>query len=138
MDAYRIEDCIEQASIGIARREALRIDDGRGIEVSVVYGSVWITQHRDNMDVCLESGESFQIDRNGATIVEAFAPSLVTLTRRAPWGRAMHVSMHRPGRAPVRLLDDEQPSRPRRLDAWLERFWVGLFVPTARPTSASL
>jgi hypothetical protein len=138
MDAYRIEDCIEQASIGIARREALRIDDGRGIEVAVVYGSVWITQHRDNMDVCLESGKSFQIDRDGATIVDAFAPSLVTLTPRAPSGRAMHVSMLRAGSTPVRLLDDERPSRPRRFDAWLERFWVRLFVQDARPTTASL
>jgi hypothetical protein len=138
MDAYRIDDCIAQASIGIARRKALRIDDGRGIEVAVVYGSVWITQHRDNADVCLAPGETFRIDRNGATIVEALAPSLVTLTPRAPSGRVMHVSMLSAGRTPVRLLDDGRASRPQRLEAWLERFWVGLFVPTARPTSASL
>jgi hypothetical protein len=50
----------------------------------------------------------------------------------------MHVSMLRAGSTPVRLLDDERPSRPRRFDAWLERFWVRLFVQDARPTTASL
>jgi hypothetical protein len=137
MDAYRIEDCIAQASIGIARSKALRIDDGRGIEVSVVYGSVWITQHRDPTDVCLAPGESFRIGRDGATIIEAFAPSLVTLTPHAPSDRVMHVSLLRTGPAPVRLLDGERPRRSGRLDGWLERFWAGLFVPSARPTTAA-
>lgn len=63
MDAYRIEDCMAQASTGMTRGKPVRVDDGCSIEVSVV---------------------------------------------------------------------------PGRFDAWLERFWVRLFVPSARPTTASL
>jgi len=38
MDAYRIEDCIAQASVGMSGRNYLRIEDGRGIEVSAAVG----------------------------------------------------------------------------------------------------
>ena len=83
MDAYRIEDCIAQASIGMTRGNVVRVEDGSGIEVSVTYGNVWITPHQDANDVCLGAGESFRIDRDGATIVSALKPSLVTLTHAA-------------------------------------------------------
>jgi hypothetical protein len=138
VDAYRIEDCIAQACIGMTRGKPLRIDDGRGIEVSVVYGSVWITQHHDLKDICLGTGESFRINRNGATMVDALQPSLVTLTPPAAHAGALRVSMVAAGADPVELFDPSASRKSGWFDACLERFWVRLFVPSARPTTASL
>jgi hypothetical protein len=47
------------------------IEDGRGAEILVELGCVWITQDRSIEDVCLNAGESFRIARNGLTIVTA-------------------------------------------------------------------
>ena len=138
MDAYRIEDCIAQASVGMTRGKPMRVEDGRGIEVSVVCGSVWITQHQDPNDICLGAGESFRIDRNGATIVVALKPSLVTLTLPATQDRALRVSMAAAGVKPVELFDTGASRKSGRFDAFLERFWTPLFVPVSRPTTASL
>ena len=138
MDAYRIEDSIAQASIGLNRGELVRVDDGRGIEVSVVYGSVWLTQHADADDVCIGAGESFRIDRGGPTLVSAIKPSLVALTLPGAQDRALRVSMVAAGAEPVELFDAGANPRPSRFDAWLDKYWVPLFSASARPTTAAL
>ena len=138
MDAYRIENAIAQASIGIVRGKPIRIDDGRGIEVAVVHGSVWITQHWDSRDICIGTGESFRIERDGATMIDALKSSLVTLTLPTIQNRPSRVSMAGVDANPVELFDAGTAPKPGRFDAWLERFWVRLFVPSARPTTAPL
>jgi len=139
MDAYRIEDCIAQAGIGMTRGNIVRVEDGRGIEVSVAYGSVWITQYKDTDDVCLGAGESFRIAREGATIMSALKPSLVTLTPPAAQAHTLRVSMARAGTSErVELFDVNERRKSGGFDAWLERFWVRLFVPSSRPTTAAL
>jgi hypothetical protein len=138
MDAYRIEDCIAQASIGLARGKLMRIEDGRGIEVSVVYGSVWLTQHADTDDVCIGAGESFRIGRDDPTIVSATKPSLVALSLPDAQDRALRVSMIAAGGEPVELFDTGATPKPSRFDAWLEKYWVPLFSSSARPTTAAL
>jgi len=139
MDAYRIEDCIAQASIGMTRGNIVRVEDGSGIEVSVAYGSVWITQHKDTDDVCLGAGESFRIGREGATIMSALKPSLVTLTPPAAQAHTLRVSMARAGTSEsVELFDVSERRKSGGFDAWLDKFWVRLFVPSSRPTTAAL
>jgi hypothetical protein len=69
MDAYRINDSIEQATVTLARREIVRIEDGKDATVSVAYGSVWLTQANDTDDVYIGAGESFRIGRDGLTVV---------------------------------------------------------------------
>lgn len=138
MDAYRIEDCIAQASIGLTRGKLMRVEDGRGIEVSVVYGSVWITQHEDTDDVFVGAGESFRIGRNGPTLVSAAKPTLVALALPATRKRAPRLSMVAAGAEPVELFDTGASRKSNRFDAWLDKFWVPLFSASARPTSAAL
>jgi hypothetical protein len=139
MDAYRIEDCLAQASVGMTRGNVVRVEDGSGIEVSIAYGSVWVTQHNDANDHCLGGGESFRIDHRGATIVSALKPSLVTLTPPAAQAHTLRVSMTRPGASEkVELFDRNERPKPAGFDAWRERYWVRLFVPSSRPTTASL
>jgi hypothetical protein len=139
MDAYRIEDSIAQASVGMTRGNVVRVADGSGIEVSVAYGSVWLTQENDTDDVCLGAGESFRIARDRKTIVTALKPSLVTLTPPAAQAHALHVSMTRTGTAEsIELFDADRRRKPGGLDAWLDKYWVRLFVPSSRPTTAAL
>jgi hypothetical protein len=138
MDAYRIDDCIAQASIGMTRGKPMRIQDGLGIEVSIVYGSVWITQYKDPNDICLGAGESFRIDRDGATMVDALKSSLVTLTLPAAQHRPLRVSMVGGSARPVELFDTGESRKSGRFDAWLDRVWVPLFSASARPTTAAL
>jgi hypothetical protein len=38
----------------------------------------------------------------------------------------------------MRAEDEGRSRKPGRFDAWLERFWIRLFVPSARPTTAAL
>jgi hypothetical protein len=136
MDAYRIEDCIAQASIGMARSNVVRIEDGSGIDVAVTYGRVWLTQYRDATDVCLNAGESFRIDRAGATIVAALESSLLTLT--PPAAQPLRVSMTRAGTAEsVQLFDVGERRKSSGFDAWLDKHWVPLFAPSSRPTTAA-
>jgi hypothetical protein len=138
MDAYRIEDCIAQASIGMTRGQHVRIDDGRGIEIAVAYGSLWITQQNDPNDICIGAGEPFRVGRDGPTIVSASKPTLIALTLPAAQERALRVSMVAAGADPVELFDTGASRKSSRFEAWLDRFWVPLFSASARPTTAAL
>lgn len=83
MDAIR--------SIGIAGNEVARIENGRGLRLRVKYGSLWVTQARSTEDVCMKSGESFRIERNGCTLLSTLgAPfALVTIEPAIPLRRAL-------------------------------------------------
>lgn len=47
------------------------IQDGLGLKIEALCGTVWITQSGDLRDVILTRGESFTLDRNGLSIVSA-------------------------------------------------------------------
>lgn len=135
MDAYRIEDCIEQATITLTRGDYARIEDGRDATVTVAYGSVWLTQAGDTDDVYLQAGDVFRIRRNGATVVSAFRPSMLVVTPFEPESRAMRVSMATRGASePVELFATGR----KPATAWLDRFWTRLFVASSCPTTAAL
>jgi Protein of unknown function (DUF2917) len=102
---------IKAISIDIARGGLAPIQNGRGMRLSVEYGSVWITQSGSIKDVCLGAGKSFCIDRDGLTLVNAVGDTpraLVQLTassRIAPWATNRSASGFRrlrmPWRSPV-------------------------------------
>jgi hypothetical protein len=45
--------------IGLRARGVHRIDNGRGLSVTALKGTVWITQDRDVRDIILSAGQSF-------------------------------------------------------------------------------
>jgi hypothetical protein len=49
----------------------VRVHDGRGLRVLCLSGSLWVTQDNDPRDVVLEPGGSFEIDRDGDTLLSA-------------------------------------------------------------------
>jgi hypothetical protein len=58
--------------ISLRARGVHRIDNGRGLSVTALKGTVWITQDRDVRDIILSAGQSFVLDRNGVALVFAF------------------------------------------------------------------
>lgn len=107
---------VTNGPLAMTRGAVLRIEDGRGIQIHVCEGSIWLTQEGDPRDRYLGPGASFQLDRDGVAIAQATSRSLVMVT-------------------------SAQPPAPARRASALERavrYWAGLFAPRARPTSASL
>ncbi len=72
-------DALIRDAMVVPRGGFLRIDDGRGTEIHVHQGLVWLTQHHDGKDRFLEAGDRFVIDRDGRTIAQAFSEAMVTL-----------------------------------------------------------
>jgi len=62
----------------------LPVRDGRGRAIVVFEGLVWITQDNDLRDFVLAAGESFRIDRQGLTLVEALRHSKLLLVDTEP------------------------------------------------------
>lgn len=135
MDAYRIDDCIEQATIALAHGDVARIEDGQGATVTAAFGSAWLTQANDARDVHLRAGDTFRIERNGVTVVSALRPSMLILTPFEPESRAMRVALATQANPePVELFTTGR----KPATGWLDRLWTRLFVPTSCPTTAAL
>jgi hypothetical protein len=79
-----MERNLENGTVGIPTGSLLRIDDGAGALLHVWEGELWVTQEGSRKDVVLQAGQSFRIERDGATIVHAFSPSKVSLSSRRP------------------------------------------------------
>ncbi|MBI3376301.1 MAG: DUF2917 domain-containing protein [Betaproteobacteria bacterium] len=69
-----------QAGLTLNRGELLRLRNAAGRHLTVVQGSVWITQDGDPRDPVLESGASFRFDRNGLSLVMSLGgPAILVL-----------------------------------------------------------
>lgn len=58
-------------TIEFGRREAITLNDVRGAILRVKRGTVWITQEREPQDIVLRDGDSWVVEANGATVLEA-------------------------------------------------------------------
>ena len=57
--------------IHLTERESLRLEDGTGLEVRCLLGSLWITEEGEREDTILGRGQSFVLDRPGLSLVTA-------------------------------------------------------------------
>src|SRR5262245_11030447 len=69
-------------SIGLPRGKTLRIQDGKGALLYVREGEVWLTQEGDTKDHILTAGQTFRLERDGASLVYSFRRSVIGMTRR--------------------------------------------------------
>ena len=68
--------------IFLKAREILPIENGAGLEVKCLRGTLCITQSGDREDIIIDSGESFVLDRPGLSLVNALLePALVSVKR---------------------------------------------------------
>ena len=58
----------------------VNVDDARGTTIRVGRGRVWVTQFGDLADHVLEAGDSWAIERNGRTLVEAQNDAYIDLS----------------------------------------------------------
>jgi hypothetical protein len=89
-DARPFDSYIGAVSFWISGDEIARVEAGRGLLLSVQYGTVWITQAGSIKDVFVQTGESFLLNSEGRTLVSlggSEATAALTLTpsvRMAP------------------------------------------------------
>lgn len=57
----------------------LKVCNGNGLRVEVTEGQAWITQEGDLRDRVLQAGQSWRIDRDGLTLIQAMMPSRLAL-----------------------------------------------------------
>jgi uncharacterized protein YjiS (DUF1127 family) len=70
--------------IGLTPGAPLRLQDAAGRHLSVVDGTVWVTQQGDPRDPVLAAGETFRFDRNGLALVTPLSgPAQVVLEGKA-------------------------------------------------------
>lgn len=65
-------------AVELRKRQSLLLPDVRGTTLRVTRGMVWITQQNDTRDVVLGAGETWTVERDGLTIVEAQTDSAIS------------------------------------------------------------
>src|SRR5262245_7513651 len=63
---------VEMMETTIPKRRTVRIQDGKGLDLTVVAGSLWVTHENEIEDFVLQPGETFRVSRNGLALIHAF------------------------------------------------------------------
>lgn len=63
----------------LKRGDTMTFKRGRGTEVQVVDGNVWLTQLRDHRDYVMHPGDRVVLNGKGTTLIYAFADSSLRL-----------------------------------------------------------
>ena len=69
----------EYAIQEIARNKILEVKQAFGVTIECLEGSVWITLDGDSRDVVLSTGQTFVVDRDWRTLVQALDAARVRL-----------------------------------------------------------
>ena len=70
----------EYAAQAIEKNKILEVNQAFGAAVECLEGSVWITLDGDSRDVVLAAGQTFVVDRDRRTLVQALDAARVRLT----------------------------------------------------------
>lgn len=65
--------------VRLPRRAVHCIEDGKGLQITAVTGTVWVTQAKDPRDVILTRGHSFILDRKGRAVVYALKDAAIVI-----------------------------------------------------------
>lgn len=98
--------------------ELVQLDGARGTTLRVTRGVLWITLQDDVRDVILAAGDTFTIDRDGLTLVEAQDMATVCVM-------AMHAVDVRRGAG--------RPGLAARIAAWVSSFGTADFERRSAP-----
>jgi hypothetical protein len=75
-----MDDTMTSVMTRLARDGRLCLRRGRGAELHVESGCIWLTQHNDQTDYVLVAGGSLVLNGRGKTLIHAFADSVLRLT----------------------------------------------------------
>jgi hypothetical protein len=65
--------------VRLSARAVHCIEGGKGLQITAVSGTVWITQADDTRDIILTRGLSFILDRKGRAVVYAFKDAAIVV-----------------------------------------------------------
>ena len=75
--------CFEHGTIiELDARDVVKLPDVRSATLCVTRGTLWITQEGDPQDVVLRAGDTWVVERDGLTIVEAQGDAIFGVTGR--------------------------------------------------------
>ena len=74
-----MQHVLEIRPINLRARSVHRIDGGKGLQITSVAGTVWVTQANDPRDIVLGRGRSFILDRKGVAVVYALSDASVVI-----------------------------------------------------------
>ena len=134
MDGYSV-----YGATGMPRGSLLLIEHGRGMQIELWDGELWVTQEGDNRDYLIGPGAKFRLEREGIVLANSLKGARVTLTAPVPAHYADRIVLTLAGSAP-RVIYERARER-----GWLAgigyriaRYWTNLYAPYSQPTTASL
>jgi hypothetical protein len=135
MDGY-----IVRGATVLPRGSLLLIEHGRGMQIELWDGELWITQEDDSRDYLIGPGTSFRLGREGIVLANVLKPGRLTITAPVPAHYAERIVLTLAGGAP-RVLYERSLER----GGWLAgighrfaRYWTNLYAPQSHPTTAAL
>lgn len=135
-----IGETVVHQTIGLADGGLLRIEDGHGLLVEALEGSVWLSQQDEGCDVDIREHQSFRLDRNGTAILSARGGGGVRLSAPAGQRPAKRIVAWRAaGSQPVVVYQAIAPG-PDPLGAladWWRKHASRWLASVGRPRSAA-
>ena len=129
-----------RGSTAIPRGSLLLIEHGRGVQIELWDGELWITQDGDSRDHVIGPGAKFRLEREGILLAHPLSSARITLTAPVPAHYAERIVLTLAGSAPRVLYE-----RSRERCGWLAgighritRYWTNLYAPHSHPTTAAL
>jgi len=81
-----MQHVLDVRPVNLPAQSVHRIEGGKGLQVTAVAGTVWVTQANDPRDIVLARGHSFILDRKGLAVVYALRDAAILV------GPAGHVT----------------------------------------------
>jgi hypothetical protein len=81
-----VQHVLDIRPIKLPARSVHRIEGGKGLQITAVAGTVWVTQADDPRDIVLTRGQSFILDRKGLGVAYALSDAVIVV------GPAGHIS----------------------------------------------
>lgn len=72
------------SSLGLYRGAPARLENARGLRLHVETGSVWVTHESCADDVLLHAGDTYAIERDGATVVSSLGRRFALVAVESP------------------------------------------------------
>src|ERR1044071_1374319 len=131
---------IVRGATGLPRGSLLLIEHGKGVQIELWDGELWITQEGDSRDHVVGPGAKFRLEREGILLAHALKGAQLTLTAPVPAHYAERIVLTSAGSVAHVLYE-----RSRERGGWLAgighriaRYWANLYAPHAQPTVAAL
>src|SRR4030095_3430602 len=134
MDGY-----IVRGPTALPRGSLLLIEHGKGMQIELWDGELWITQEGDTRDYVIGPGSSFRLGREGIVLANVFKPGRFTITAAVPAHYAERIVVTPVGSVPHVLYERsrERGGRLAGIGHRIPPYWAKLYAAYAHPATAT-